>query len=264
MRTQQISEYLTIKMQTSLKSRFTAAGLHFLGSAILFSLLFLIIIKIWYPQPFFSASGGWQGLKIVALVDLVLGPLITLLIYNLNKPKKVMLADLGIIVIIQLAALTYGMHAIYTQRPVAMVFWENKFYTIPAQALEKQGINLSSLDQFSNHKPTMIYVEKPTSTDQLKSMLKVINEKRIPPTEQADLYRPIQPYLPNVLKNSINIDEVITQNKDMAKQLSTLLTETNTKQSENYYLVLESKYQNIVLVFTAKSKMIGFLKAPYK
>jgi len=251
-------------MKTTLKSRFTAAGLHFLGSILLFSFLLWVIIKIWYQQPFFSASGGWQGLKIVALVDLVLGPLITLIIYNVNKPKKVMLADLSIIVILQLAALGYGISTIYTQRPVALAFWEQEFYTIPAQALEKQGINLATLGQFSDLSPAMIYVEKPTESDQLKAMLKVIVDQKIPPTEQLNLYRPINSYLPEVLKHSINIDEVIKKNTDMAGQLETLLKETNTKQSENNYLVLKSKYQNIVLVFSSKSIMIGYLKAPYK
>lgn len=251
-------------MKTTLKSRFSAAGIHFLGSLILFSLLLWIIIKIWYSQPFFSASGGWQGLKIVALVDLVLGPLITLIIFNTNKAKKVMMTDISIIVIIQLAALVYGIHTIYTQRPVALAFWEKEFYTIPAEVLEKQGINLATLKQLSDLSPAMIYIEKPTDPDQLKTMLKVILEQQIPPTQQLNLYRPMKSYLPEVLKQSINIDEVIRKNIDMAGQLETLLKDTNTKQNENYYLVLKSKYQNIVLVFSAKSKMIGYLKAPYK
>ena len=74
-------------MPTLLRSRLIAAGLHFLASFSIFMLLLLIVIKLWYPQPHFSASGGLQGLTIIALVDLVLGPLITLIIYNVTKPK---------------------------------------------------------------------------------------------------------------------------------------------------------------------------------
>lgn len=251
-------------MNTSVKSRFSAAGIHFLASLFLFSILLFIIIYIWYPQPYFSASGGWQGLKIVALVDLVLGPLITLAIFNSNKAKKVLAQDLGIIVIIQLAALFYGIHTIYSQRPVAIVFWEGKFSTISAQAMDKQGINTNTLQQFSNQSPPLIYAEKPTSVDGLEDLLNVIKTKKIPPTEQLNLYRPIKSFLPNVLEHSVDINEIISHNSDMAEQLQNLLKQTKTKKPDNSYLVLESKYQNIILVFSANAEIIGYLKAPYK
>ena len=69
-------------MNQSIKSRLSAAGIHFIESLVIISLLVTIVIMLWYPQPYFSASGGWQGLRIVALVDLVLGPLITFAIFE--------------------------------------------------------------------------------------------------------------------------------------------------------------------------------------
>lgn len=118
-------------MPTLLRSRLIAASLHFLASLSIFMLLLLIVIKLWYPQPHFSASGGLQGLTIIALVDLVLGPLITLIIYNVTKPKKELIIDLSIIILIQLSALFYGMHTVYTQRPVALAF--GRVNSIPYQ-----------------------------------------------------------------------------------------------------------------------------------
>lgn len=245
------------------KSRFIAASIHFLSSLLIFSILLWIIIKIWYPQPFFSASGGWQGLKIVALVDLVLGPLITLVIYSTTKTKKALFQDIGVIVIIQLAALSFGIYTIYSERPVALVFWEHEFYTIPASALKKQGVNLETLQQFSDQKPAMVFAEKPTTVAGLKEMLKINQEQQVPPTQQFSLYRPFQPYSQQALQHSVNLSEIISVNKDMADQLKTLLDETHTQQKDNYYLALKSKYQNIILVFNAKAEQIGYLKAPY-
>lgn len=250
-------------MKATHKSRFTAAGIHFLSSLLIFSVLLWIIIKIWYPQPFFSASGGWQGLKIVALVDLVLGPLITLVIYNTTKPKKELVQDIGIIVIIQLAALSFGIHTIYSERPVVLAFWEHAFYTIPASALKKQGVDVDNLQQFSDQKPAMIYAEKPVTVKGLEAMLKVTLDQKIPPTQQLSLYRPFQAYSQQALQHSVNISEIISINKNMATQLQGLLKETKTQQKDNYYLALKSKYQNIILVFNAKAEQIGYLKAPY-
>lgn len=251
-------------MSKSIQARFKASGLHFLFSLVLFSLLVFIVIQLWYPQPYFSASGGWQGLQIIALVDIVLGPCLTFIIYQITKPRKELMMDIGLIVLIQLAALAYGIYTIHTQRPVALAFWEDKFYTIPAQALNDQAIDPDSLHTFSSQTPARIYVQKPLLTAEKKTMLKRIQDDKLSPLHQLDLYRPFNTHRHDIMRHSIDINKVIQANSDMATQLQILLEKTSTLQSSNFYLILESKYQNIILVFNAQAEQIGFLKAPYK
>lgn len=69
-------------------TKITATTNHLLLSVVIFSLLFGILIFFWYPSPYFSASGGWEGLKIAAAVDLVLGPILTLIVFNTKKANK--------------------------------------------------------------------------------------------------------------------------------------------------------------------------------
>jgi hypothetical protein len=251
-------------MLVSYKSRLVAAGVHFLCSLVIFSLLLFLVIKVWYPQPYFSAAGGWQGLKIVALVDLVLGPLVTLIIFSPKKPAKELLLDMSVIVAIQLSALAYGVYTVYTQRPVAAVFWESKFYTVPASAFAQQGLDIAMLDEFSKQRPALIYVQKPASVAELQAMMQVISEQRIPPTQQVDLYRAIDSYKQAILQHSIDIDEIIRHNADMAEQLQSILSEQQAEKTDYFYVVLESKYQNIIFVLNADAEQVGFLKAPYK
>ena len=249
---------------SSFKPRLIAAGFHFLASTLIFSLLLFIIITLWYPQPHFSASGGWQGLIIVALVDLVLGPCLTLIIYNTSKPKKELLTDLSLIILLQVAALSYGVHTVYTQRPAALVFWEDKFYTVPAAVFDQQKISLDKLKVFSTQQPALIYAEKPHNAAGLKAMLVMLNEQQRPPFQLLPLYRPLNDYKATIFAQGIDIDEVIQANADMAAQLQQLLAKSHTQQADNIYLVLESKYQNIILVFNTDIELLGFLKAPYK
>ena len=183
---------------------------------------------------------------------------------NINKPKKTLVQDLTIIVILQFSALFYGINTIYTQRPVALAFYENKFFTVSANNLDDQGIDLNELKKFSKDSPAMVFVEKPADVEMLKTMLKIIREQQVPPIYQMGLYRPIQNHFPEILKWGVNIDDVIANNLDIANQLEVLLQETNTKQADNKYLIMESKYQNVLLVFNANKEMIGYLKAPYK
>ena len=69
-------------------TRLTAALAHFLLSLIVFLVVVIVLVLFWYPEPHFNASGGWQGLKIAASIDLILGPLLTFVIFNPKKSKS--------------------------------------------------------------------------------------------------------------------------------------------------------------------------------
>src|SRR5210317_459647 len=119
------------------REKLIASALHFTVSLIIFSVFIYILLIHWYPSPYFTASGGWQGLKIVVLVDLVLGPLLTFIVFNKKKSRLELTIDLSLIVGLQLAALVWGIVTVYQQRPLAIVFWDDRFYTVPAGALSE-------------------------------------------------------------------------------------------------------------------------------
>ncbi|KAB0769044.1 hypothetical protein F7O87_33620, partial [Pseudomonas aeruginosa] len=63
-------------------SRWRAFFIHLLISLAIFIVLLAIICLWWYPGALFEIAGGWQGVRIVAAVDMVLGPLLTLVVYD--------------------------------------------------------------------------------------------------------------------------------------------------------------------------------------
>ena len=103
-------------------TRIKAALTPFLLSILIFLVVVILLVFFWYPAPYFNASGGWQGLKIAASIDLVLGPLLTFIIFNPKKRKTKLTGDLIVIAIMQLRALTYGVTTIFQQRLIAVVF----------------------------------------------------------------------------------------------------------------------------------------------
>ena len=153
----------------------------------------------WYPQPYFSVDGGWQGIRLVAAVDLVLGPLITFLIFDLSKSRKAILFDLVTIVVIQFGALAYGVYATYGQRPVAIVVIDE--YVISA-IMEHYGGSLSSenmLKQYSDEKPPIIYAHLEQTAEAIAEANRVKIEDKILEHAQLDLYRQ-QPQLRDAIK----------------------------------------------------------------
>jgi len=246
------------------KTRFCASLTHFSASLLIFSALVTVQLAIWYPSPFFSASGGWQGLKIVALVDLVLGPLLTFIIYNTKKPFSELARDISIIIVLQLTALIWGIYTVHQQRPVVVAFWEDRFFTIPAVAITGQGIDLDTLEQYGDRPPYYVYIKKPVTPEEWAPVLKKIQDDEIGPHQQTELYQPLQGHFDVIYKREVDIDEIMQANATMHAEIQAVLEQTDTELHDNHYIALESRYRNIVLIFDKHDQLIGYASAPYK
>ena len=115
-------------------NRFNASLVHLLGSAVVLFLVFALVRFIWYPEPFFSSASGINLMLILVPIDLVVGPLVTLIIFN---PKKASLKfDLACVLACQIAFLFYGLWSIYLARPVYVAFDEDWFRLVSANEIE--------------------------------------------------------------------------------------------------------------------------------
>ncbi len=107
------------------KQKLQAFGYHALWSVLLISIYMGLVLLVWYPLPFFFVDAGWKVNIILILVDIVLGPLLTFVVF---KPgKKGLKFDLTLIIVIQLAALTAGAWVTYSDRPIYSAFVVDRF-----------------------------------------------------------------------------------------------------------------------------------------
>lgn len=243
----------------------TKAGLiHFCLSLVIFSIIFFVLFMLWYPEPYFTASGGWQGLKIAASIDLVLGPLLTLIIFNPIKSARELSLDLAVIACLQTAALVWGVMTIYSQRPVAVVYWEDSFMTVDAVDLNRFSYPLEKLHQFSTANPPLIYAEKPADTAGLKQLLAKIRDSQIAPHHQTELYKPLSEHFAEIAPYQLKMDKVLEHNPALRPLLEDLLTTTHHAQGDLQYFPLRAKYHDIILAFTPKGELVGHLTLPQK
>jgi hypothetical protein len=148
-------------LRRSLPVRLKAAGIHLGLSAIIFAVALYLILVEWYPGFHFLVDGGWRGVKIMAGVDLVLGPTLTLIIFNPFKARRLILIDLACIGLVQLGALVWGFYAVHSQRPVVVSYYEGAFLSVTAAplAIEKKPAGFAG--QFSDRRPPWVYVMPP-------------------------------------------------------------------------------------------------------
>ncbi len=127
-------------------ARLQASGLH-LGISLAIALLAaLLVFGLWYPYPYRETSGGRELFLIVVAVDVILGPLITLAVFNLRKPRSELVRDLAIVGLIQLAALGYGLWTVFVARPVHLVFEYDRFRVVHAVDVPQEMLDQGPAD----------------------------------------------------------------------------------------------------------------------
>ena len=173
-----------------LKTKLKATAIHLSLSVLVFAYLSWRIYFDWYPEPYFTVDGGWQGIRLIGAVDLVLGPFITFLIFDNTKKMREIVFDLGVIATIQFGALAYGIYATYTQRPVAIVLIDE---FVVSAIHEHYGGKLESLDvlkDYSDEHPPIIYSDVPRTPAGVDEMTRIKIEEGVLEHAQMQYYQP--------------------------------------------------------------------------
>lgn len=182
-------------------NRWQAFLAHLGISFIIFIALLAVITLVWYPGVFIH-MGGWQGIKIVAAVDLVLGPILTLIVFN--PAKKSLPVDLSIIAIIQLCCLGYGVWAIDQQRPITQVLFDETLYVISKSQYKTGGIPLDFLDTLPGPTPKKILLDLPIDPSAIAQSLVEAWIHDNPLQLNTKKYIPISPELSRSNKEKLN------------------------------------------------------------
>lgn len=115
-----------------LRRRLKAGGAHLLISLVVALCAAVLVLRVWYPREYSVLAGGRELFWLLVSVDVIVGPLLTLVVFNLAKPRRELVRDLAVIAALQLAALGYGLHTVYAARPVALVFEVDRFRVVAA------------------------------------------------------------------------------------------------------------------------------------
>ena len=140
-------------------TRWHAFGIHLAISSAIFAVLAYLVLYQWYPDFFFETDGGWQGMRILIGVDLVLGPLLTLIVFRAGKPG--LRKDLTMIGIFQACCLAAGIYVVYSERPIALVYVDGQFNSMTAASYRDADIPLPDLHDFPGAFPKRIQVSVP-------------------------------------------------------------------------------------------------------
>lgn len=120
----------------NVKDKTRASAIHLGLSLLIAAAAALLVFGLWFPGPYRELAGGRELFLLVVGVDVVIGPLMTFVVFNRAKPRREIFTDFAVIGLLQLAALGYGMWTVYQARPVHLVFEYQRLAVVRAADLE--------------------------------------------------------------------------------------------------------------------------------
>lgn len=123
-----------------IRASLPVAGIHLLCSVAVAALASTFVFGLWYPFPYRELSGGRELFLLLVSVDVVCGPLLTLVLFNPAKPRTELWRDLGLVALIQLGALGYGLHVVWQARPLFLVQEVDRFKVIAGPMLDGAAV----------------------------------------------------------------------------------------------------------------------------
>ena len=168
------------------QSAFKAMTVHLGLSLLVAAAVALLVFTFWFPYPYRELAGGSELFILVMAVDIVCGPLLTFVLFSPTKPKKELITDISLIVVIQLIALVYGIWNVWLVRTMYLVQEVDKFNIISWSNLDTRNVNALP----SELKPQLFSGPVKVS---LREMTKDEQEKMNLATKAGDYDRSEQP-----------------------------------------------------------------------
>jgi hypothetical protein len=122
----------------SMRFRLKAFGLHLLASSCALSLILGTLYLGWYRWPAWYLADVVRVVIVMAGVDIVLGPLLTFIIARSSKPRRELVRDISMIVVVQLCALIYGTASLWSGRPLYYAYSETVLQLVQSYDIDAE------------------------------------------------------------------------------------------------------------------------------
>lgn len=242
-------------------TRSRACLVHICISASIAVVSALGVFVFWYPYPYSEISGGRELFLWVAGVDVVMGPLITFVIFNPRKAWRELRMDLVIIGLLQLLALAYGAWTVYQARPLALVYEYDRLSVVhaadidpemlakaPAAAslLPRIGLGLAALRPLNSN------------AEQMQATMAALSGA--PLAARVDLWQPYERSVPDILQHANPAGDLLRRFPERRAAIEDAVKQTGVPIADLRILPLMGRKSYWTVFLSASSgHPVGFL-----
>lgn len=229
--------------------RLQAFGYHLICSLCIGVILASIVFFIWYPGELAFATGIHEIFTILFTVDIVLGPIITLVIFN--PQKKEIKFDLTVVVILQVVALLFGMYTAFIARPVFVVFSVDRFDLVlanqikPENSLKAKTIEFQSLSIMG---PKYIAAQLPADPEVRNKLLFQSLSHGDDLQYLPQFYVPYKELMRDAIKKAKSLDQLRDLNKTQLSTINNIIKKYSLQGMQVGYLPMKGKLRDMTVI----------------
>jgi hypothetical protein len=233
--------------------RLKAFTLHLAASTCALTLILGGLYFGWYRWPGWYLTGVLRVLIIVGVVDLVVGPTLTLIVANPKKPRRALARDIMMIVTVQIAALIYGSATLWQGRPLYYTFSADSLEMVQASDIDAKEIRLAreqnpTLAPHWYSRPRWIWAPLPDNPDEAA---KIVNSKVFGTGEDVvDMPRYFRPWVECTMQLRDHLRPV-SEIRYLSKFEKTSLTQRFTR------LGLASDQRNAMIMWGGGNRLLA-------
>ncbi|MBI3285085.1 MAG: hypothetical protein HYZ65_09605 [Burkholderiales bacterium] len=235
-------------------NRYLAFGIHLAISASLALSLSAVVFLLWYPGLYAYASNVTNIFLLLMLVDVVMGPVITLIIYN--PQKKELKRDLSIVGLMQVLALLYGLHTVFIVRPVYLVFNAGQFDLTYAHEISEKNREKAALAEYRSlpyFGPRLVAVKLPEDERELMGLIMSSVSGGPDVKTLPQYFVPYKNLSGGVLSAIQPLDKLKPLNRDRLQQLDEMEKKYQAAGIAVGYLPLKARYHNLTVIVNRSS-----------
>jgi hypothetical protein len=251
-----------------MKFRLKAFGWHFCASICLLTVVIGGLYLGWYRWPGWYLAGMLGVLPITVGVDAALGPFLTFIVANPNKPRRELARDITVIAVVQLVALAYGGLTLWHGRPLYYAFSVNQLEVVQALEIPPEEIALGEqgnpdLTPHWYSLPRWIYAPLPDDAQKSQAIVGAAVTGGTDVTGMPTYYQPWVKGLPELRKQLQKVDDSKFFSSGEKQYLKQCMTELGFAPDAPTTIPLTGRGRPLLAVFDLGTMKIKALLLPH-
>ena len=236
-------------------NRFQAFLLHLAGSFLVISCSVLFIIGWLYPQPYFYLQGVSDPLVLLASLDIIIGPTLTLIIFKAGK--RSLKFDIAVICLMQVSALLYGLHIMYSERPAFVAFSKDRFHVVEAPWVQWHKLPDSVVESRPFRGPMLVYAQ--LWKDGWDVFLMLQGKKR-QSYQVSEHYEPLINHVEDLVEGALDLT-LLKPGGNGAREVGEALDELDGDPTNYLFFPIRGKRNWGTLILEAETgRLVSYLK----
>lgn len=231
-------------------SRLRLFQIRFVASASLLLLVFMVTRLLWYPDAYFDIFGVSRQLWILVGVVIVVGPVLSAVIYKPGKKSLVM--DLGILAAVELAVLVAALMLIFEGRPYFVVFAVDRFEAVAQGEVSGPDVLPALIEEQKDRKLKLVFAPLPEDPDKLTQLIKeTVLEGMADIDRRPEFWRPYAEGISTIKAAALPLEALLGSDEPRSAAVSKWLADSGGSAQEYIYLPLRGKAGDAMIVLDA-------------